>query len=718
MQFKKNMKFGISFIFLLLLFTASISLIDFKTKSSVFDENSLSTSVPEDPYEENDIPTFATNLTSYEGWWLSAINGSGAQWDEDWYMINVNPGKEHLRIILLFDHLMGDINLQLHNSNFSWGVSRTSVTMDEFMDVTVPGPGLYFIQVYFGNMGNWYDLWYNTTFIHDDSFEENDQEYETYDLRPDEAMWQYNLRQFDDDWFEIHLDTGEERLKAQLYILNHLAGNIDLEVYDWNFNYIDGSYSPGDTEYLELDLFPGGTYYLRVFGNNMGNEYDLFWEDLSPVTTGGDDWAEVNDDFNQAFWLGSGHYSDLWIIGYNNDWFQLDLNHGDKLDVGIFFFRGDGDLKVQIYDPSNTQRNESYSYFDNEHVSFISDMSGSWRIRVFRLSGSIDMYYNLDIWINNGGLGDDPYEFNNNPYDLLHHESDGNDPTGGKDSIGRGVHPSNLVQHERTWLSDIFGLAVQGDEDWYAIEVTPGFLNLEVKLSFNHSLGDIDMEIHILDSFLDTSGNPQWSINPTGIGSYSVNNSEYINTNVLRGGIYFIRVYFGNGGNEYNLWWDDIKTRDWDDAFESNNAPSNATDIMPFKDDHLGIARVDFGVQYNNDYYSLEINEGFERLRVLLKYDVAEGVMGLEIYDHELNKLTGNFTLNDNDYIDYEVPSNGTYYIRVYGDNSGNTYNLFWEAWETDNQMIPGYDILILIASIFGISVIMIKIKRSKFKHQ
>jgi len=706
------MKVVVSIIFLLLIFTTSISFIDFSTKSNIFDENSLSISAPEDPYEENDAFTTATDLRPYEGWWLSAINGTGAQWDDDWYLINVTSGKEHLRIILIFDHLLGDIDLQLHDSGFTWGVSRTSTTNDESMDVTVPGPGVYFIQVYFANMGNWYDLWYNTTSIFDDSYEENDQEHETYDLTPVAAMWQYNLRQFDDDWYEIRLDLGEERLKVQLFIPDHFAGNIDLEVYDGGFNKIGESKSPGDTEYLEFDLFTSGTCYLRVFGDNMGNTYDLWWEDLPPFTTGGDDWAEENDDFDQARWLDPNFYHDLWIIGDDEDWFQFSRYEGEEIDIDILFYQWEGDLQLELYDPSGIQRAESYSNNNNEKILFTATVDGDWRIRVYQVNGNADVYYQLDM---HGG--DDPYEINNNPYEIFHPDSEENDPTGGSDVTGGKEsmdwkdHPSNLAQHEQTWLSDLYGLAVQGDEDWYAIEVTPGFLNLEVILLFNHSLGDIDMEIHILDF--------QGSVIPTGIGSYSVNNSEYINVTVSRGGIYFIKVFYGNAGNEYNLWWDDHKTRFWDDAFEFNDDFSNAYDISAFKNDYLGIRQIDLGVQYNDDFYSLEIYEGFERLRVLIVYDFAEGVMGLKIYDHELNEIAGNFTNADNDYIDYTVPSNGTYYIRVYGDNTGNTYNLFWEAWENEEiEMIPGYDLLIMIVSIIGISMVVIKMKRSKFKHQ
>ena len=91
--------------------------------------------------------------------------------------------------------------------------------------------------------------------------------------------------------------------------------------------------------------------------------------------------------------------------------------------------------------------------------------------------------------------------------------------------------------------------------------------------------------------------------------------------------------------------------------------------------------------------------------------------MGIEVYDENNNKITGNFTLTDHDFIDYVVPSNGTYYIRVFGDNSGNVYDLWWFTEENEEVgMIPGYDVLILIGSVVGITAIVFKMKRSKIK--
>jgi hypothetical protein len=264
----------------------------------------------------------------------------------------------------------------------------------------------------------------------------------------------------------------------------------------------------------------------------------------------------------------------------------------------------------------------------------------------------------------------------------------------------------NLLE-EQTWLSDLYGLGIQNNIDFYQIDVSPGFKHLEVELLFNHSQGNIDMALY------EVGGNRITN-------SSSLDDNEYIDTFVQHPGTYFLLIQGHNMGNEYNLWWDDVKSDlRSDDAYElPNNDLSSAYDLSNEEGKNLwGISGL--GLQFNEDWYKIKVGENRLQLIVVVMYDSAEGLMGLDIYDSNHTKITGNFTLDDNDYIDYDVLSNGTYYIRIYGDNSGNVYNLWWVTEESEPiGMIPGYDTLILILSIVGVTAVVIKMKRSKFKHQ
>jgi len=284
--------------------------------------------------------------------------------------------------------------------------------------------------------------------------------------------------------------------------------------------------------------------------------------------------------------------------------------------------------------------------------------------------------------------GDDPYEFNN-----YHHEA------------------YDLHDDEYTWLSDIHGPAVQGDDDWYMIHVTYGFQHLIVNLMFDQFQGNINVDIHKRIDEHEIA--PRYS-NHSMQGDHNID----INVSGIEQGIYFIQVTGDYSGLEYDLWWDDLRTdtRD-DDNYEENDDPLSAYDLSSHQYEDLW--RIDgTALQRDNDWYKIFVTSGFEHLFVEVKYDYQEGAIGIEIYDGDLSKVTENFTYEDHELISYDLPSNGTYYIRIRGDHSGNIYSLRWETWEPYiKEMIPGYDVVIILGAIFGVTVVItLKWKRSK-KH-
>jgi hypothetical protein len=54
-------------------------------------------------------------------------------------------------------------------------------------------------------------------------------------------------------------------------------------------------------------------------------------------------------------------------------------------------------------------------------------------------------------------------------------------------------------------------------------------------------------------------------------------------------------------------------------------------------------------------------------------------------------------SVTDDEFIGYEVPGPGIYYIRVYGHDAGNTYDLWWDniqgddAYEPNNTLLTAY---------------------------
>ncbi|MBA7625049.1 hypothetical protein ES703_32470 [subsurface metagenome] len=520
----------------------------------------------------------------------------------------------------------------------------------------------------------------------DDPMEDNDDFGSAWYVDPN---WYPGLiiEGYDEDWFRTYLNQGDT-IDVRIYF-SQIDGDLELELYDPSYSWRDASTSSANDEYISYTADIPGDWRIRVYrvSGSVDVHYDLdIWLDTGgPVV----DPFEPNDGFWSAAYVTPNWYGDLRILGDDEDWFQLYLNTGDIIDVAIYFYHEEGDLQLELYDPSYNQREGSYSSTESyewtkEHIKFRADMSGDWRIRVYHETGDSDVHYDLDIKI-----VDDFYEFNNY-WDEAY----------------------RLKDDEYTWLSDISGFAVQGDEDWYMIHVSLGFEHLIVNLKFNLSEGDIYINIYqLLDEY-----NLDW--NPILLNNSMSGDDSIDIDSLLPRGVYFIQIHGDDIKMEYDLWWDDLRTdtRD-DDSYEENDDPLSAYDLSSYQYQDLwrlyGTA-----IQRDNDWYKIFVTSGFEHLFVEVKYDYQEGAIGIEIYDGDLSKVTENFTYEDHELISYDLPSNGTYYIRIRGDHSGNIYSLRWETWETYiEEMIPGYDVVIILGAIFGVTIVItLKWKRSK-KH-
>jgi hypothetical protein len=237
----------------------------------------------------------------------------------------------------------------------------------------------------------------------------------------------------------------------------------------------------------------------------------------------------------------------------------------------------------------------------------------------------------------------------------------------------------DLSSDEQTWLSTIDGLGVQSDDDWYQIDVTPGFERVIVELQFTHADGDIDLTL------LNASGTPLAVSNGVtddeyidytvpASGTYYI--GEYIDYTVPASGTYYIGVYFSNAGNTYDLWWDDISVSD--DNYEPNNIMSQAYDLS--SDEQTWLSTIDgLGVQYDDDWYQIDVTPGFERVNVDLQFTHANGDIDLALLNASGTPLAVSESTTDDEHIDYTVPASGTYYIGVYFGNAGNTYDLWWD---------------------------------------
>ncbi len=802
MRFNKKYQRGIFLLFLLLIIISGIPIVNNISNNNIIDDNSLSMNAPEDPYEPNDDHLSAYDLRFNEANWLSSISGNGALWDDDWYMIELDPGEERLWVDLAFNHSAGNIDIEVYDWNAMYIDGSYSMDDNEHLEFDLYPDGIYYLHVY-DSLGiysqNSYDLWWEDMTPIDDQFEENDDFLNSRWIDPN----YYSLRMdgYDEDWFHFYLNPGDY-FEVNIYFWNG-DGNLELELFDPYGSWQAGSYSLNDYESISATAYTSGDWKIRVY--RITGSINI-WYDLDLWFSVQDDWMEDNDDFYSASVVNPDYYSDLKMVDYDDDWYQIWLNSGDTIDIAINFDNSDGDLQLELFNPGYMHRDGSYTGNSYEHIMFTVEDSGEWRIHVYRDWGSGILTYDLDIKLQIEQPRDDSFEENDGFWSATpltpmwygdlriveddedwyqvylnideimavsihfdHYEGDLQlelyDPSYTKragsysssethgwskehimymtDMSGewriRVYHETgdsdvyyeldikivedfyevnddweqayNLKDDEYTWLSDLKGLAIQQyNDDWYRIVVSPGFEHLLINLKFNTSIGDLYM--YIYQRYDEYSLDWNWIFyNNTMLGDDSID----IDVFVPRGD-YFIQI-FGSGSKiEYDLWWDDIRT-DFrpDDDYEENDDPMTAYDLSFYEGTPLWHIS-GWALQYDDDWYRIQVYSGREQLFIEVYYDYQEGAIGVELYNWDYNRLVTNFTEKDMEFINYKVPSNGTYYIRIFGDRTGNVYSIEWHAESPEVEgMIPGYDIFILLGAIFGVAtVVTIKIKRSK----
>ena len=95
---------------------------------------------------------------------LSSIDGSGYQYDEDWYEIVVTSDQKRRVVVdCTFLQVGGDINIVLYDASGNQLCFEWTNTDNEQIDFVVPSTGAYYVKVTSSdNMGNAYDLRWNT----------------------------------------------------------------------------------------------------------------------------------------------------------------------------------------------------------------------------------------------------------------------------------------------------------------------------------------------------------------------------------------------------------------------------------------------------------------------------------------------------------------------------------------------------------------------------
>jgi len=604
------------------------------------------------------------------GQWLSDIDGVGTTanypdfatatnfantGDDDWYSFSIGGTDTIGQISLDFRNLNGGgtVGFFLYSSA---GVLLTS-TQDDLgtlgvLTVNEPTGRDFFVRVNGSNLNDsalsGYDFLINFTSVPpfidnpvEDNYEENDNFLQLFNISANEGRYLSSIAgygtQLDPDWYQISIPGNAAKLEASLVFV-HKDGDLDLTLSkkDGPRHFVSSNGSDNETIIWENPI--PGQYALTVTGENLGNFYNLLWD----ITFSEDNYEE-NDSFGQSFDL-TGFESRLLnkldgiAIQADNDWYRISAGPDTvELRAAITFANAEGDIDLALYNAGGSLISRSISTTDNELLVYDNPPEGDYFLRVYfgnesneyDLSWSALTQAELDLIPE----GDDSYEENDS------------------------LEQPYVLEGSEQRLSEVLGLGIQKDEDWYQIEVPADNLGLRVEAFFTDSLGDIDLEIYDPLGF------------PLAVRDSIDDNETLVLDSPVPQGLYAVRVYGPNLGNEYDLYWNPHI----EDIYEENDVVGEAYDITLL----LGSPLSNEGVPTlgDDDWYEFNVSGDLPFISIELDYKNINGAINFELFDSSLNVIATADSVDDFESVLFEAAI-GKYYVRVYGENRYNTYDL------------------------------------------
>ncbi|TRV50784.1 MAG: hypothetical protein EWV53_14205 [Microcystis panniformis Mp_MB_F_20051200_S9] len=638
----------------------------------------------EDIYESNNSFSVATNLTNLSGLRQEDNLSIHNNVDQDWFKFQITEqttAENYLSIAFDregdLDIALYDIQNQLIDYSFGSGNSKT---------ISLAGltPGYYYLQVY-GSLAstNDYSLIINApgvnSSISDDEFEtnkitlnDNNTKLTATILKDQGWSQQFGLKSWenlsigsnDQDWFQF--DLKQQGISGNFVgiTFDTYQGDLDLELYNSEGIKTKSAEGFRDIESVSLEGLAIGTYYARVIGysGNTNPNYTLF------IKTPGSDRFEENDTKDQAPTLERTNVLQTWdnLSIDNEDWFKITLPSGVTSNdyISISFDHSQGDIDLELYDSTGTTKLLDSTGVGNSESISLAGLSGDYYIKVFGYNNANNPNYSLTINAPISNTGD-WLEANNTQATA----TDLN--TQFSQQLEAGVTFIQLGDSSNKPLS----IHNASDVDWFKFTITSeGKLGDYASISFNHTAGDLDLELYNNSGQLLKSSN-------------GIANSHAIDLKGLAAGTYALKVlgYGGSTNSAYSLAIQAPfveKTGDWS---ESNNTSATAKDLGTIIDSY---SKGNLSIHNTTDVdwfkFTLGAKGGIED-NISINFNHGQGDLDIELYRADGVTLVGDSTgVTDIEEISLNNLAAGTYLLKVFGYNGAANpdYSLFIEAPE------------------------------------
>ncbi|MCF7847239.1 MAG: hypothetical protein K9M45_00190 [Kiritimatiellales bacterium] len=426
----------------------------------------------------------------------------------------------------------------------------------------------------------------------------------------------------------------------------YFAGNWIIPVPEFGSSCVQGPLGPGQTNLFSLSVpvpasmpvySPLSLFYVHIDYDRPGNNgHDSISQLLQFCY---DDFYEPNDNIGLAYaWPSNclgGVLSTIDGQGlqYDDDWYSchVDTAFGGQLVVTCSFVRAEGSLGVSAYDTTGALIAVSAECLEGEHLMVNTPTNG---------------WYYLKVHGPNAGMAYDLSFTNRPPWPFA---------------------PTNVVAQTGS---------------------APGTIDL----SWDSCAGATGYTIHYDDGYICPPFNPADDGTPaSGSDVGGVTNGVITHLSPEQFYHLAVKAYNANGESEFS---EMVSARAGaaiatDDAYEKNNSLNTAWyPGSPWP----GIPLSDFsgaGIQADDDWYRLVLQPiGYEHLTVTAAFVRVEGDIMLDLYDDQTNLVATSVGTHDMELIDVVCPAPGNYFLKVWGEHAGNSYNLIWNNVWVDSKPI------------------------------
>jgi hypothetical protein len=264
----------------------------------------------------------------------------------------------------------------------------------------------------------------------------------------------------------------------------------------------------------------GTDVWFQAFQYQGGSPYE---SDVVPKEVGGtclEDGREDNDALGTATPVNPGLISNLRSCDGDDDWYAVQLDAGETIDVYLTFTHTQGDIDVHLTNTAGTWLASAASLNNDEELTFTAQTAGTYFIHVEMINDTgnqIGNTYSMDVDVSGGACVADPYE--------------PNDAAGTAITLAPGAY------------QDLSICSVVQD-DYFQIAVTPG-QTVAATIQYDPNDGDLDLYMYDFNGgFLDSSVNAGASDTV----SWTATSSTTVRVRVT-----LVWPDVGNTGNSYDL---------------------------------------------------------------------------------------------------------------------------------------------------------------------